>query len=88
MSIINNTMEVWGYDIPLVEIPSTKIYDDESNITLVIADLRLWELIGNYCMSGDDDANAIDEQIFFYMNKPLELYKSIDELVEDLKKYL
>ena len=84
-----NEIEVWGEKFPIINIQANKVNEDikDDDDEYIIADLSLWETIGDYCMDGNDYANKIDEQIYFYAHKPLDSFKTEEELVEYLKKY-
>ena len=86
----HDEMEVWGEKFPVVHIQANKFDKDikDDLIEYTIADLRLWDAIGDWCMSGNDYANYIDEQIFFYTHVPVESFKTERQLINYLKKHV
>ena len=85
----HTNIQVDEITFPAIEIQANKVDENvkDNSVVYTIADLSLWECIGNYCMDGQDWANRIDEQIYFYAHKPIWSFKTEKSLIKYLKKY-
>ena len=78
-----------GFEYPIIEIEGKKIDSEcETDAIYRIADHSLWEDIEKDCMNGDEEANRIDEMIFFYCYPPLVANEPTEEEVIEYFKNL
>jgi hypothetical protein len=60
-------IEFDGYEYPVIRIEGKKIdFECETDEMYTICDIDLWDILERPCMSGDEEANYVDSQIFYY----------------------
>ena len=83
-------IEYNGLIYPAIEIEANKILKDvDTDELYTVAPIALWDNgLDDDCMSGDEDANMLDEDIFFYADNVLMYNNPTEEEVVQYFKEL